>query len=167
MGRVATGAARRRVVRHGALAAAVAAADGALKVWATGALAHGPRVLWPGHVELVLWFNRGAMLGIGALHPGWVLAVGLAGVTGLALWVGSDALGAPGAAVMLGGGVGNVADRLLTGSVTDYVHVVGWSGIFNLADVALRVGAVAALAAIALARPPANPGARDGAAHVG
>lgn len=155
---------RRRVARNLAVALVVAAADGALKAWAAGSLAHGPVALWPGHVVLELLVNRGAMLGIGADHPGLVLAVGLVGVALLAVWVAADGVGATGAAVMLGGGLGNVVDRLLTGAVTDYVHVVGWSGIFNLADVALRIGALLALAAVALARSRPAPGEEGTAA---
>ena len=43
----------------------------------------------------------------------------------------------------IGGGVGNMIDRLLYGSVTDFVHIsIGpfQTGIFNMADVSIMIG---------------------------
>ncbi|MGV3762981.1 signal peptidase II [Parapedobacter sp.] len=43
----------------------------------------------------------------------------------------------------IGGGMGNMIDRLLYGSVTDFVHIkVGpiQTGIFNMADVSIMIG---------------------------
>ncbi len=43
----------------------------------------------------------------------------------------------------VGGGIGNMIDRLLYGSVTDFVHVrIGafQTGIFNMADVSIMIG---------------------------
>ncbi len=42
-------------------------------------------------------------------------------------------------AVLLGGALGNLLDRLFRGYVVDFVHVHGWP-IFNVADVAICVG---------------------------
>ncbi len=44
---------------------------------------------------------------------------------------------------ILGGGAGNLYDRLVYGSVTDFLHmdfVVFQTGIFNLADVSIMIG---------------------------
>lgn len=44
---------------------------------------------------------------------------------------------------IIGGGIGNVYDRLIHGSVTDFLHidfVVFKTGIFNLADVSIMLG---------------------------
>lgn len=44
---------------------------------------------------------------------------------------------------VIGGGLGNVFDRIRYGSVTDFLHIdVGWAqtGIFNMADVSIMVG---------------------------
>ena len=44
---------------------------------------------------------------------------------------------------LLGGGVGNIIDRLLYGSVTDFLHLdfgLFRTGIFNLADVSIMIG---------------------------
>lgn len=48
-----------------------------------------------------------------------------------------------GLAFIVGGGIGNLYDRILYGSVTDFLHIdLVWfrTGIFNMADVAVMVG---------------------------
>jgi len=45
---------------------------------------------------------------------------------------------------IVGGGIGNVYDRVVYGSVTDFLHidfVLFQTGIFNMADVSIMVGA--------------------------
>lgn len=44
---------------------------------------------------------------------------------------------------VIGGGVGNIYDRLVHGSVTDFLHIdlgIIQTGIFNMADVSIMVG---------------------------
>jgi len=44
---------------------------------------------------------------------------------------------------VVGGGIGNVFDRIVHGSVTDFLHLdFGWvqTGIFNMADVSILIG---------------------------
>ena len=44
---------------------------------------------------------------------------------------------------VIGGGIGNIYDRLLYGSVTDFLHMnffIFQTGIFNMADVSVMVG---------------------------
>jgi signal peptidase II len=44
---------------------------------------------------------------------------------------------------IIGGGIGNVYDRLVYGSVTDFLHIdfgIFQTGIFNLADVSIMTG---------------------------
>lgn len=48
-----------------------------------------------------------------------------------------------GLAFMLGGGIGNLFDRIMFGSVTDFLHIhtgLFQTGIFNMADVSIMVG---------------------------
>lgn len=48
-----------------------------------------------------------------------------------------------GLACIIGGGVGNLYDRFLYGSVTDFLHidfVIFQTGIFNMADVSIMLG---------------------------
>lgn len=46
---------------------------------------------------------------------------------------------------VIGGGVGNIYDRLVYGSVTDFLHInlgIIKTGIFNMADVSIMIGMV-------------------------
>jgi len=49
-----------------------------------------------------------------------------------------------GLAFIIGGGIGNIADRILYGSVTDFLHInlggIFRTGVFNMADVSVMVG---------------------------
>lgn len=104
----------------------------------------------PLRVELVL--NRGASLGLGAGHPHWVVAISAAALLALAVWLtrAGSRLERVGIALALGGGLGNLADRLAHGAVTDWIHVQGYTPTFNLADVAIRAGLAVALAGVLL-----------------
>ena len=47
---------------------------------------------------------------------------------------------------VVGGGLGNIYDRLIYGSVTDFLHinfVIFQTGIFNMADVSIIAGTFA------------------------
>jgi signal peptidase II len=44
-----------------------------------------------------------------------------------------------GFALIVGGGLGNIVDRLARGYVVDFIHVRGWP-VFNVADIAVVVG---------------------------
>ena len=98
--------------------------------------------------------NTGAMLGLGADLPAgvrfWVLIV-LAGLALLSsFWIvlrvpELNPVGVLGSALLVGGGLSNLLDRLLNdGAVVDFMHFgLGRlrTGIFNLADVAIMTGA--------------------------
>lgn len=46
---------------------------------------------------------------------------------------------------IIGGGIGNIYDRLVYGSVTDFLHIdlgIVQTGIFNIADVAVMAGVI-------------------------
>ena len=69
-----------------------------------------------------------------------------------------------------GGAAGNLADRLLrgpglgSGSVVDWIHVAIYPATFNLADVAIRLGALCALIAyLRAATTVPHPGRTAGA----
>lgn len=96
--------------------------------------------------------NTGASFGVGAGHPVLIVASSaavIAVVAALLVRIKSR----PAVyflAAVLGGGLGNLADRFLRspglgrGAVVDWIHVAGYPPSFNLADVAIRVGAVGA-----------------------
>lgn len=48
-----------------------------------------------------------------------------------------------GMAFVLGGGIGNLIDRILYGSVTDFLHIdlgIARTGVFNAADMSIMIG---------------------------
>lgn len=101
-----------------------------------------------GWVTIRLLRNTGANGGIGAGYPLLVtlVAAAIACVAGvLALRVRGRGIALCLAAV-LGGALGNLADRLLRspgfgrGGVVDWIHVAPVSGSFNVADLAIQIG---------------------------
>lgn len=59
---------------------------------------------------------------------------------------------------MLGGGVGNLADRVRLGSVVDFIDLRFWISDFNLADVAIRLGAAVLVLSVILGERRREPG---------
>lgn len=96
--------------------------------------------------------NTGASFGIGAGHPLLVVAVSVAVVAVVVVLLARtrNKWAALFLAAVLGGALGNLADRVFRspglgrGAVVDWIHVAGYPATFNLADVAIRVGAVGA-----------------------
>jgi signal peptidase II len=98
--------------------------------------------------------NEGAAFSILADASGWqrwffiVLAIGISGLIVVWLWrlrTASQIVLSSGLALVLGGAIGNVIDRIRVGYVVDFVQVliVGWPfPSFNVADSAITVGAV-------------------------
>ncbi len=113
--------------------------------WVTKALAatvldDGPVELGP-VLTLRLGHNPGIAFGLGDRLPSWAI-IGLTAVVTLALAVAAvrGILGpwwASGA--VLGGAVANLVDRVVGGTVVDFLDL-GWWPSFNLADVALTTG---------------------------
>ncbi|WP_158799690.1 signal peptidase II [Pedobacter sp. L105] len=61
-----------------------------------------------------------------------------------------------GISFVIGGGLGNLYDRIVYGSVTDFMHVdflLFKTGIFNLADVSIMVGMVMIIINLYVKRP--------------
>jgi signal peptidase II len=141
------------------LCGVVVAADQAAKALVSAHLVPGQTVAVLGPLELTLAHNRGVAFGLASgggaiLVLFTVVALAVAGAVFArraaqgGMWV---AFG-----LVAGGALGNVADRLRTGVVTDYIHVLSWPP-FNLADVAITVG-IAIFVALYLA-PAQSPDA--------
>jgi signal peptidase II len=134
------------------LAAAVAAADQLVKWVVLGRFALGERVDVTGFFNLVLVFNKGAAFSFLAGESGWQTPVLTAFALVAVLIVGFLILRNPekrllctGLALILGGAIGNVIDRLRFGHVVDFVdlHALGWHWpAFNVADSGITVGAI-------------------------
>ena len=60
-------------------------------------------------------------------------------------------------ALILGGAAGNLIDRVVRGYVVDFIHLRAWP-TFNVADIAIVVGAVLLLASLARPQPSGAPG---------
>jgi signal peptidase II len=137
------------------LSAAIVAADQLAK-WAVLEYFAGrePRQELTGFLNLVLVCNKGAAFSFLADAPGWqtplfiAFALGAAGLCG-ALIVRNPGkrLFCAGLALVVGGALGNVIDRLRFGCVVDYLDFYildrwpHWPA-FNVADSAITIGAV-------------------------
>jgi len=137
-----------------AIVVVVVALDQATKAWAVTELASGPVSIIGTDVELHLSRNGG---GAFSLFRGFtpllaVLAVVIAVVLIRAARRAQDRLTLVTLALVLGGALGNLSDRMfrapsfLSGRVVDFVRV-GSFPTFNVADSAITVGAVALVAA--------------------
>ncbi|TDO10520.1 MULTISPECIES: signal peptidase II [Halomonas] len=103
--------------------------------------------------DLTLLHNTGAAFSFLAGHPGWqrwlfaLIAVGAS--IGLTLWMRrlkrDETLLAASLALIIGGALGNLYDRLVHGYVVDFLsfHVAGWYyPAFNVADIGITLGAI-------------------------
>jgi signal peptidase II len=133
------------------ISAAIVLADQVTKSLVLDRFAPGERLEITGFFNLVLVFNKGAAFSFLAGAGGWqtpllVAFALIAAVVVSILLVRSPARGlfSAGLALILGGAVGNVIDRLRFGHVVDFVdlHAAGWHWpAFNVADSAITLGA--------------------------
>jgi len=102
--------------------------------------------------NLVMVWNPGISYGLfpasGRLGTLALEAATLAVILFLAwwLWKSRDCVVALGCGLIVGGGLGNLVDRLVYGRVADFFHFHGFGYdwyVFNLADLAVTLGAVA------------------------
>ena len=135
-----------------ALAAAVIVADQIVKWIVLRAFAPGEQRVVTDFFNLVLVFNKGAAFSLFAQAPGWQAPLLTVFALAASLIVGYFIVRSPdktlfclGLALILGGAIGNVIDRLRFGQVVDFLdfHALGWHWpAFNVADSAISVGAV-------------------------
>jgi signal peptidase II len=149
--------------RHSAWIGAIVSATLALDQW-TKHLARAmlsvsaPRELAGGLVTLLYAENAGAFLSLGAALPGIARTAIFTGAVAIALIVATYVLvtgklsrlsDAYALALLIGGGIGNVIDRIARdGRVTDFIYISAGplhTGVFNIADMAIT-GAVVWLA---------------------
>lgn len=98
--------------------------------------------------------NEGAILSIGSSLPEGLKFILLSGLPVIALAFGVVYMflrknisisSMVALSFAIGGGIGNIYDRMIYGSVTDFLHIdlgIFQTGIFNMADVSLMVGMV-------------------------
>jgi signal peptidase II len=142
-----------RAWRWFALSAAIVAADQLTKWLVLGFFENRyPRVELTGFFNLVLVFNKGAAFSLFAQAAGWQTPLLAAFALAAAVIVSVLIVRNPGRgllclglALILGGALGNLIDRVRFGHVVDFLdfHALGWHWpAFNVADSAISVGAV-------------------------
>jgi signal peptidase II len=133
------------------LSGVVVALDQVSKYVAVAALADKPPLEVTSFFNLLLVYNRGAAFSFLAGAGGWQREL----FTGIALvasaWIiyllrrhSQQTLFSLALALVLGGAIGNVIDRLMIGAVVDFLdfHALGWHWpAFNVADSAITCGA--------------------------
>jgi len=135
-----------------ALATGVALLDQLTKYWVSHTLVHGRDITVTPFFNLVLVYNPGAAFSFLSTASGWQreFFIGIAVVA--SVWITymlvrhtGERLFCFALALILGGAIGNVIDRVRIGAVVDFLHfhAGGWSfPAFNLADSAITCGAV-------------------------
>ena len=133
------------------LAAALALADQASKAAISAHLRVGEVREITGFFNLVLAHNRGAAFSFLSDAGGWqralFIAIAVAATAVIVVMLArhsSERLFSSGLALILGGALGNLWDRIVLGHVVDFLdfHAFGWHfWAFNLADSAITVGA--------------------------
>ncbi|MGH2751978.1 MAG: signal peptidase II [Actinomycetota bacterium] len=128
-------------------AAVIVAVDQITKSIALEALADGPIDIIEGVLTLRLTFNPGGAFGVLQGVPNFFLIATVVIVIFILYWartVESTTWAFP-LGLVLGGGLGNLADRVLRdtdGRVVDFVDLHVWP-VFNVADSAITIGVLA------------------------
>ncbi len=132
------------------LAAAVIVLDRITKMLVVASFARGEELPVTGFMSLVLAYNPGVAFSFFAGAPDWTrwLLAAIAVVASVFLtWMlkrGGSRMLCAGLALILGGALGNLWDRIAIGKVVDFLlfHYGAWSWpAFNVADSAITVGA--------------------------
>ncbi len=146
----------RRLAPWYALALVVAGLDQLTKYWVSASFDYGDVRPVTGFFNMVLTYNKGAAFSFLAAASGWqrgffiVIALAAIAVIGVLLARhAGEKLFCGALALILGGALGNVIDRIVLGHVIDFLdfHAAGWHWpAFNLADSAITVGAALLIA---------------------
>ncbi len=152
---------RRRLLVTAVVTATVVAADQATTSWALADLHH--RVRLAGPLGFGLAYNSGTAFSLFGGAGDWLVPVVaiLLLVVGWLAWRARRTLLAVAYGLVLGGALGNLADRVLRGhrgDVVDFVTLSHWP-TFNVADACITVGVV--LLVVAILFPPRVAGADE------
>jgi signal peptidase II len=115
---------------------------------------------WP--VKIVHITNTGAAFGIMQNAGPLLVVTSLIGMAAILIYLFNPGFAHPlmrvGLALMFGGAVGNLVDRLMSGKVVDFIKFPHWPA-FNLADSAITIGVLLLL--WAMTREPAKQSASE------
>lgn len=148
------------------LAVVVIALDLLSKHWASSVLVYGEPVVFTSFFNFTLLHNTGAAFSFLSDAGGWqrwfftVIAAGVSVM--LIIWIARCATKlreAFGLAMILGGAVGNLYDRVQHGYVVDFIVVhykENYFPAFNLADSAITLGAIFLILDLFLTRETAK-----------
>jgi signal peptidase II len=135
-----------------ALALLAAVLDQLTKYWVSASFHYSEARAVTGFFNMVLTYNKGAAFSFLASAAGWQRGffIGIALIAILVIGVllarhAGEKLFCFSLALILGGAMGNVIDRIALGYVVDFLdfHIAGWHWpAFNLADSAITAGAV-------------------------
>ena len=144
------------------IAAVVIFLDQATKHAVLGRLSPGESIRVLPFFDIVLAFNTGAafsfLAGAGGWQRGFFIAIGVLATAAIVYWLRrhrDETLFCSGLALILGGAIGNLYDRVMLGKVVDFLLVHDWLPTlprllawldpfpaFNIADSAITIGAV-------------------------
>jgi signal peptidase II len=158
-----------RLARWYALALLLVVLDQLAKYWVSASFDYGEARAVTGFFNLVLTHNKGAAFSFLAAASGWqrgfFIVIALVAIVVISVLLARHAgekLFCLALALILGGAIGNVLDRIVLGHVVDFLdfHLAGWHWpAFNLADSAITVGA------LLLVADSFRPGARRAGAQ--
>ncbi len=175
-----SGSRRKSLAVTGAVAAAVAVADQVTTAWAEADIHRPVHLLGP--LGLDMQYNSGTAFSLFTGARWWLVPVTalLAAALVWLAWRARSLMAAVGYGLVLGGAVGNLADRLVgahRGDVADFVTLSHWP-TFNVADACITVGIVVVAAgwlaggadrptAAGHAKTPDHPGTAERPARPG
>jgi signal peptidase II len=123
----------------------IVALDQGTKAIATSLVSRGDRVDVLPFLAFENVRNKGVAFGLGGDISAVLIGATIVVLMGLLVYLASrgrrGALVWLPAALLIGGALGNLADRVRDGAVTDFIHLPLWP-TFNLADVAIVAGVV-------------------------
>jgi len=140
---------RRRLTFAAIIVALAIAIDQATKRWALSSLDNGRTIDLLPTLEFDLAFNSGFSFSTGSGRGNLVglAVIGLSAFIGWQIWSETRPLRSGLYAVILGGALGNLLDRIfrsddgwLSGKVVDFIDV-SWYAVFNMADIFVVGGA--------------------------
>ena len=138
-----------------------------LVVFYMNLIERGQMSVWPGFIHFHMAWNSGINFGLfsnNGLAARWILIVIALGICGVVTyWMRREtrSIALISAGMVIGGAVGNVVDRILHGSVADFLNIT-CCGLhnpfaFNVADIAIFAGLLGLMLFASDAKKPNLP----------